>query len=317
MNTFLPVSIFVLCLFIVEMIYHSFSKVRDAEEKRFKKRLKMLRPGGEGAVTIDILRKDHLREAPWMRAIPGIKKLLTLIVQANANIHPGWVLLLSFLMAFTGYALCSLIAGNAVISVGSGLLSGYVPFLYLGIRKGKRVKKFEQQLPDALELIARTMRAGHAFSEGLKMVTQEFDDPVGTEFQRTLDEINFGISLPDALKMLAGRVACSDLRYFVVAVLIQRESGGNLAEIIDSIGRVIRERFKFHGRIKVLSAEGKFSAIVLCALPFLMAFVIYLLNPRLIMTLKEDIAGRFLVTAAFILMICGIFVLRNMVRIRV
>jgi tight adherence protein B len=177
--------------------------------------------------------------------------------------------------------------------------------------------KFGEQLPDALELVARTLRAGHAFTVGMKMVSDEFDDPMGTEFRRTLDEINFGVSVADALKSMAKRVDCPDLAFFVVSVIIQRDTGGNLAEIIDSMARIIRERFKLKGRIQVLSAEGKFSAIVLCSLPFLMALVISFINPKFMMILNDDPIGRVFVWIAIILMICGIFFMRRMIQIRV
>ncbi len=316
MDFIVPVIIFVLFLFIIELIYHSVSKARDPEAKRLERRLKALRSEtGEG--TVDIMRKDRLGKAAWMRGIPGLKQLVDLIGQSNVNISPQKALLFSFALMAIGYFTGSIVSRVLLIRLAFMLLFGYLPFLYLRIFKIKRMEKFERQLPDALELIARTLRAGHAFSGGLKMVAEEFDDPLGTEFQRTLDEINFGVSIPDALKNLAARVSCPDLRYFIVAVLIQRDTGGNLAEIIDNLGGLIRERFKFHGRVKTLAAEGKFSAIVLCVLPILMAVVVYFLNPKFILTLNEDAFGRTMVGVAVVLMICGVIVLRKMVRIRV
>lgn len=318
MDLIVSVSVFVLCLFTIEVIYHSVSKVRDPEAKRVKRRLKALRSESDRGASVDILRKDQLGRASWMRAIPGIEQLINLIVQSNVNTSPAKVLLFTLMMMIAGYLLgFFFLSKNQVIRLALGSLFGYFPFLYLCIVRKKRMEKFERQLPDALELIARTLRAGHAFSSGLKMVSQEFDDPLGTEFQRALDEINFGVSVPDVLKNLATRVSCPDLRYFVVSVLIQRETGGNLAEIIDNMGGIIRERFKFHGRVKVLSAEGRISAIVISALPFIMAVVVYFLNPRFILTLNEDPLGRTMVTVALILMIFGILVMRKMVRIRV
>ena len=144
------------------------------------------------------------------------------------------------------------------------------------------MQRFEEQLPDALELIARSLKAGHAFSSGMKMVTDEFDDPVGTEFAKTLNEINFGVDVTEALKNLAKRVDCPDLNFFVISVILQKETGGNLAEILENIGHLIRERFKFYGRVRTLTAEGRLSAVVLIGLPFVIAFVIFLLNPEYI-----------------------------------
>jgi tight adherence protein B len=179
------------------------------------------------------------------------------------------------------------------------------------------MEKFQRQLPEALEMIGRSLRAGHAFSSGLKMVCEEFDDPIGTEFQRTLDEINFGVSVPDAMKSLGNRVDCPDLKFFVISVIIQRDTGGNLAEIIDTMGHIMRERFKLYGKIRILTAEGRLSALLLCILPFVMVVVINFLNPKLIRILNDDPMGRFLAAIAIVLMIIGILISRMMVRIRV
>jgi len=154
-------------------------------------------------------------------------------------------------------------------------------------------------------------------SSGLKLAADEFDDPLSTEFGRTLDEINFGVSVPDALKNLAGRVDSQDLRYFVVSVIIQREAGGNLAEIMDKIGHIIRERFKLRGKIRVLSAEGKMTAMILAALPFLVIIALYFMNPKYINTLLSEPSGRIISAVAGFMMVVGILVMKRLIRIKV
>jgi tight adherence protein B len=149
------------------------------------------------------------------------------------------------------------------------------------------------------------------------MVADEMGDPVGTEFDMTLNEINFGIGVPEALKNLANRIESLDLKFFVISVLIQRETGGNLAAILESIARIIRERFKLHGRIRVLAAEGKLSAIVLAALPFFVAFLLFWVNPDYIATLARDPIGRVLAGLALFLMIAGIAFMKRMIAIKV
>ena len=134
-------------------------------------------------------------------------------------------------------------------------------------------------MPEGLDFLARALKAGHAFSGSMKLATENFEDPLGTEFERTLDEVNFGVSTNDALKNLLDRIDSQDLRYFVVSVILQRETGGNLAEIMESISHIIRERFKFRDKVRVLSAEGKLSGILLCALPFLLCCYLQLVNP--------------------------------------
>ena len=179
------------------------------------------------------------------------------------------------------------------------------------------MEKFQKQLPEGLELIARSLRAGHAFTSGMKLAAGEFDDPLGPEFTETLDEINFGVSVSDALKNLARRVDCPDLKYFVVSVILQRETGGNLAEIIESIGYIIRERFKLKGKIRILAAEGKLSAIILVAIPFFIFFVLRLTSPKYINALLFEPAGRIMCAVALVMMVMGIFVMKKMIAIKV
>ena len=194
---------------------------------------------------------------------------------------------------------------------------GLIPFVYIYVKKRKRMRKFERQLPDTMDLIARALKAGHALSGGLQLVGEEFGDPIGTEFQRTVNEINFGVAVPDALKALAQRVDCKDLKFFVMSVIIQRETGGNLAEILENIARLIRERFKLQGRIRVLSAEGKLSAIILVAIPFFLGFALSIINPDYINTLFEDPIGIVLLVFASVMMALGILMMKKMVAIRV
>jgi tight adherence protein B len=185
------------------------------------------------------------------------------------------------------------------------------------VKKKNRIKQFEIQLPEALELIARSLRAGHAFSSGMRVVVDNFGEPLGPEFAQALDEINFGVPVADALKNLAYRIDCAELKFFVVAVILQRETGGNLAEIIDNIAHIIRERFKFNDKIRVLSAEGKLSAFILILLPFLVIFTIRFLNPAYMNLLFEDPVGRKMVMGAGIIMAVGIYIIRRMIDIRI
>ncbi len=191
------------------------------------------------------------------------------------------------------------------------------PFFYLVHKRKKRMEKFERQLPEALELMARALKAGHAFTGGLRLVAEEFSDPVGTEFGKTVDEINFGMAVPDALMNLTQRVECEDLKFFVVAVIVQRETGGNLADIFDGLGRLIRERFKFQGRVRVLSAEGKMSAAVLISMPFFLVGMLSLFNPEYVNVLFFDPIGPVLIVIALFLMSLGALVIKRIIDIKV
>jgi tight adherence protein B len=189
--------------------------------------------------------------------------------------------------------------------------------LYLKLLKQKRIEKFQKQLPDALDLIARALKAGHAFTGGIKLAADEFDDPLGPEFSETLDEINFGVSVADALKNLAKRIECHEIKYFVVGVILQRETGGNLAELVETLANLIRENFKFQGKVRTLSAEGRLSAIILVVLPFLIGAWIRFSSPEYMDLLITDPIGRIMLAIALIMMIIGIFVMKKMVQIKV
>ena len=176
---------------------------------------------------------------------------------------------------------------------------------------------FERQLPDGLGLIARALRAGHAFTSGMKLAADEFGDPLGPEFNETLDEINFGVSVPEALKGLARRVDCPDLGFFVVSVILQRETGGNLSEIIENLAGLIRERLKFRGKVRALSAEGKLSAAVLLLIPFVVFGILYVLNRSYVNSLILDPIGKAMIGAAGFMMLLGVIVISRIIKVEV
>ncbi len=179
------------------------------------------------------------------------------------------------------------------------------------------MKKFEQQLPEGMEFLSRALRAGHAFTGSMKLAAENFDDPLGTEFEKTLDEINFGISTNDALKNLLNRVDLPDLRYFTASVILQRDTGGNLSEIMDSIARIIRERFKFRDKVRVLSAEGKFSAAILIAIPLLIIAYLQILQPDYLDTLTSEPVGKILMTIAISMALLGVVLIRKLISINI
>jgi tight adherence protein B len=291
----------------------------NPEAKHLRERLKVLSLTNYSEKEVDLLRKKTLSQVPWLNrlllSIRWTKNLDQLLQQADIR-HPiGLFILLSVLLASGGGLIASFV--TPVLILPTIALLGLVPFVYIYVKKRKRMRKFERQLPDTMDLIARALKAGHALSGGLQLVGEEFGDPIGTEFERTVNEINFGVAVPEALKALARRVDCNDLKFFVMSIIIQRETGGNLAEILENIARLIRERFKLQGRIRVLSAEGKLSAIILVAIPFFLGFVLSIINPDYINTLFEDPIGIVLVIFACVMMALGILMMKKMVSIRV
>ena len=223
------------------------------------------------------------------------------------------VVLLGLSIALVALALRQPLWLSAIL----GGIAAFLPFVWLSWVGQKRLKRLESQLPDAVELIARALRAGHAFPPALEMVADELPEPIASEFGVAFDEINYGVPVSDAMGNLATRVPIDDLRFFAVAVILQRETGGNLAEILDNIARLIRERFKLQGAVRVLSAEGKLSAWILSLLPFATALMINLVSPGFMAVLWGDPAGLNLILMTCAGMVVGIFWLWRIVQIRV
>jgi tight adherence protein B len=203
------------------------------------------------------------------------------------------------------------------ISAVAALATGALPYLYVDRKRSKRLLQLERQLPDVADTLGRALRAGHSFPSAVGMVSTEFPQPMGGEFRITFDEINYGVPLNEALMNLAKRIPISDLRYFVIAVLIQRETGGNLAEVLDSIAFLIRERFKLFDKVRVLSAEGKMSAWVLGLLPFITAAAMLALNRPFLEVLWTDPVGLKVIGAMLVMMVVGVFLMRRIIKIRV
>jgi tight adherence protein B len=321
MNIVICIGTFVIVLILLEAGYLAFQSMQNPERREVRRRLKVLSSTEFENESIDILRKNLLSDVRWINQVllsfHWTDKLNRLLQQADAQYTLSVYILLSLLTASVGFLVGSLITVNRPALILFACLVGMIPFSNIYLMKKRRMNKFQRQLPDALELMARALRAGHAFTGGLKMVADELGDPIGVEFAKTLHEINFGVGIPDALKNLPNRIDCPDLRFFIISVIVQRETGGNLAEILERIAHLIRERFKLQGHIQVLSSEGKLSAIILIALPFIIALTLYVLNPRYISTLFIDPIGRLLVAFALAMMLMGAIVMKRMVEIRV
>jgi tight adherence protein B len=321
MDIIIGIGIFIVVLLLIEAAYFSLRTSRGPEKKAVKRRLRTLSVSKIEDESIDILQKKFLSEIPWFNRLllsfNWTGRLNRLLEQANVKYPLGVYILLTFLLAFAGLLVSSWLTSNYLIIIPVTVILGMIPFFYVYTKKKRRMDKFQRQFPEALDLVARALRAGHAFTGGLKMVADEMGDPVGTEFDKTLNEINFGIGIPEALKGLSNRVDCPDLKFFVISVIIQRETGGNLAEILDNIAHLIRERFKLFGHIRVLAAQGKLSATILIGLPFVVAIVLSFINPKYIGTLSTDPIGRILVIFALIMMIFGVFVMRRIIAIKV
>ena len=313
---------FVAIVLLIEGLYLTWNTYKSPEAKRLERRMRALSAGGSLEGEASILKRRLLAESTPLQqlvlTLPRIRELDKLLQQAGSRWSVGTFVGLTLLFAVGGFFLAGFIPllhwGFAVlIAVAAGAL----PFLYILRKRAKRLFKIIEQLPDALDLISRALKAGHAFPSGLQMVGEETQEPTAGEFRIVHDEINFGVSVPAALTNLANRVPRPDMRHFVIAVLIQRETGGNLTELLANISTLIRERMKLLMKIQVLAAEGKLSAWILCILPFVLAGIINAINPRFMSVLWTDPLGLKLVYAALIFMGIGALWMRKIIRIRV
>jgi len=311
------ISIAVFC--IIEGVFLVLKNRSNPEIKQIRKKLKELASHSRAEVSL-MGQTRPLSDVPWLNRflsrIPLAVRMDNFLVKAGVSYPLGVFLLLSVVLALVGFILLSMFSQGFLFSL-LGLALGFVPFAVLKSIKNRRMKKFEEQLPDALDMIARSLRAGHALSGGLEMVGQEFPEPLGPEFTKTVTQITFGVGIEQALRNLAVRIDCPDLKFLVVSVIVQRESGGNLGEIIETIGRLIRERYRLQGKIRSLAAEGKLSGIILVILPFVAAVLLSMVRPGYVGVLFTDPVGQVLVVVAVIMMFFGIVVIKKLINIKI
>ena len=318
----LSVLVFIAVVLLLEGIYMMWNTYRGPQAKKIEQRLHVLSAASDTAPQARLLRHRVVSDLPLLERLlmrmPHAHQLDRLILQSNLNWTVSRLALTSAAMGLSGFMIASSLLHQPLLA---GALAGAVmaatPLLYLQRRRTRRLATLERQLPDALDLLVRALRAGHAFGSGLQMIGQELADPIASEFRFVHDEINFGVSLEQALTNLSVRVPITDLRYFVVAVLVQRESGGNLTEVLTNLSGLIRKRLKFYWHIRILSAEGRLSAWVLGIMPFALGGLLNLVNPEFMAPLWKDPIGIAIVRNMLLLMAFGIIVLRKVTRIRV
>lgn len=312
---------FVAVVFLIEGAYLLWSDYKGPEVQRLERRLRTLSAGHHGTEAMSLLKQRNLSNIPFVErvllALPRVIAFDRLLQQAGISMTVGRFLFVSTLMALIAVIAATLFRIGALPALLLAVAAAAIPTLYVVRTRTKRLDKFDEQLPDTLDLISRALRAGHAFPAALQMVATEATDPIASEFQMTFEEINYGVSVNDAMLNLATRVPSMDLRYFIISVLLQRETGGNLSELLGNLSHLIRERFKLQGRIRVLATEGKLSAYILITLPFATALMIYLVNSKFMSLLWTDPAGLKMVGGAMAMMSIGAFWMWRIVKIRV
>ena len=316
------VLVFIAVMLLLEGLYLLWNSHRGPQARKVAQRLRVLSAATDTSTPTRLLRTRMLSELPGVERIllrmPRAHRLDRLLLQANLRWTVSRFVLSCVAAGMLAFALVATLLHQELLEAmlaGAGVASA--PLAYVIRRRALRLRKLEMQLPDALDLLMRALRAGHALGAGLQMIGQEMTEPIASEFRYVHDEINFGVSLEQALNNLGVRVPSTDLRYFIVAVLIQRESGGNLTEVLANLSRLIRERFKLHARIRILSAEGRLSAWILSAMPFALAALLNWLNPAFMAPLWQDPIGLAIVRNMLILMAFGIIVLRRITHIHI
>jgi len=289
--------------------------------KRLQKRIKELAPDADADAITSLLRKKYLKSLSpmerWLESLPGMESLADLLEKADYKYRSYQVVFGVITLTLFGITMAWVATRNPVITGAVGFVCVIFPFFKITQAKRKRIAIFEEQLPDAIDIMKRALRAGHPFSESLHFVADEMEGPVAREFSITFADLNYGNDLRRAMLGLLHRVPSIPVMALVSCILIQKDTGGNLAEILDQIGKVIRNRFKFQRRVKTLSAEGRMSAWILAMVPFVLVLVISWTNPKYLPMLIEDPKGIKLITFAFISMLIGVYWIRRILRIEV
>ena len=259
--------------------------------------------------------------------LPGVDRLVagtrggislqSLIDQSGVRITPSAVVLISVMGALMAGLITYLLLPLALVAMLVALGAAFAPFGFLLHRRGRRLKRFEEMFPEALDLLSRAIRAGHAFQTAMGMVADELPEPVGPEFKKTFDQQNYGLPLRDALNELSERIHLLDVRFFVTAVLIQRDTGGNLSEILDNLAHVVRERFKIQRQVRVHTAHGRFTGYVLLALPAALAVALSVINPDHMHLLFHERMGQVMLMGAIVMQSIGFVWIRKVIKIEV
>jgi tight adherence protein B len=300
----------------------SFLVIRGRDPGRSAARLDALvgRAGRSKESSSDLLIRQALSEVGRSglleKLTPEFFRVSKMFEQSDVQMRPSALFGIALGFAFVGGLISTLLVNVYVAPVGASFLFS-LPFIWLWWKRNTRLKKFAAQLPEAMELVARALRAGHSLAAGLHVVADEMPDPIAKEFGRVYEEGNLGVSLEEALGHMCDRVPNLDLRFFVTSVNIQRQTGGDLAEILDRIGHVIRERFKILGQVKALTAEGRLSGVVLIAMPIGLFLMMLHMKPDYIRLLWTDPMGIQMSIGAIVLMIIGSYAIKKIVDIKV
>ena len=319
----IPFFVFLAAVFVTYAIYLIASRKSDEKRALLKDRLEeAIRASAHSSdVEVNLAREELLSEIPWMNRLliklQASSRIKKMIDQADSDITVMQLVLFSLTAGVLAFLAVSMISTSFLLMGVFGLIAAAVPFLHISIKRKQRLNKFLRLLPDALDLMSRGLSAGHAFTESLQMVSTEMPEPIASEFRKTYEEQNLGLSLKLALENMVQRMPLLDLRMCVTAVLIQRETGGNLAELLEKVAYTIRERFRIMEDLKTLTLSSRWSAWLLCALPILLAIYMSVMNPGYMDVLWKDPRGHKLIALAGIMQVAGMLMVRKIMAIKI
>lgn len=295
---------------------------RSAQARILRDRLSATQqPSAQTEPAAALLRDEMLSRIPafdtLLRRSERVSELQKMLGQGEVNVRAGNFLMLCAVSAVIFAILLSIAGGNIIFGWAGAVLGFFIPYAYASHRRAKRFQRFEEKFPEAIDTLARAVRAGHAFTTAIEMISNEVSEPVASEFRQLYEEQKFGLPVRDALLNLADRIPLVDVKFFVTAVMLQRETGGNLAEILDNLSYVIRERFKILRQVRVHTAQGRLTMVLLMALPPTIVVIMLTLNPAFIRPLFMDPVGHILIVAGITLQTVGYFFIRRIIRIQV
>jgi len=297
----------------------------DSQQEQIRRRMESVRKaerrGGDVSLGLQLIRDEMLSGVPFMHRVmmqfSWPSRLQGLIEQSGMTVKPGKIILLSCVLGLGTYVTALFFHAPLWACVLVGLTLGAAPFGVISFKRRRRMRRFEERFPEALDLLGRAVRAGHAFTTGMEMIAKESPEPIAFEFRKTFEEQNFGLPLRDALLNMTDRVPLVDVRFFVTALLVQKETGGNLAEILDNLARVIRDRFRIYREVRTKTAQGRLTAMILIALPPIMMGVLGVVNPSYLRVLFEDPKGPTVLAIAGTLQLIGSAIIWKIIHIEV
>lgn len=295
---------------------------RHAQARLLRDRLTSAQQAPEPTVQqVELVRDEMMSRIPaldaMLRRSERVSMLQKMLTQGHVDIRAGNFLMLCVISSIVFGVMFAVAGGAFVFGWAGALLGFFVPYAYASHQRSKRFQRFEEKFPEAIDTLARAVRAGHAFTTALEMIANEVSEPVAGEFRQLYEEQKFGLPVRDALLNLADRIPLVDVKFFITAVMLQRETGGNLAEILDNLSYVIRERFKILRQVRVHTAQGRLTMMLLMAMPPTIVVTMLILNPGFIQPLFTDPIGHVLIVAGITLQTLGYFFIRRIIRIQV